>query len=80
MPVMTYRDAVSSVLREALDQDERVFLMGEDIGPYGGAFAVTKGFWEQYGKKRIKDSPWPNRSSSEPVWARPWPACGPSSS
>ena len=57
MPVMTYRDAVSSVLREALDQDERVFLMGEDIGPYGGAFAVTKGFWEQYGKRRIKDSP-----------------------
>ena len=57
MSVMTYRDAVSSALREALDQDERVFLMGEDIGPYGGAFAVTKGFTEQYGKKRIKDSP-----------------------
>ena len=57
MPVITYRDAVSSVLREALDGDERVFLMGEDIGPYGGAFAVTKGFWEQYGKRRIKDSP-----------------------
>ena len=57
MPVITYRDAVSSVLREALDEDERVFLMGEDIGPYGGAFAVTKGFTEQYGKRRIKDSP-----------------------
>ena len=57
MPVITYRDAVSSVLREALDGDERVFLMGEDIGPYGGAFAVTKGFWEQYGQRRIKDSP-----------------------
>ena len=57
MPVITYRDAVSSVLREALDEDERVFLMGEDIGPYGGAFAVTKGFWEQYGPRRIKDSP-----------------------
>ena len=57
MPVITYRDAVSSVLREALDADDRVFLMGEDIGPYGGAFAVTKGFWEQYGKRRIKDSP-----------------------
>ncbi len=57
MSVITYRDAVSSVLREALDEDERVFLMGEDIGPYGGAFAVTKGFTERYGKKRIKDSP-----------------------
>ena len=57
MSVITYRDAVSSVLREALDEDERVFLMGEDIGPYGGAFAVTKGFYERYGKHRIKDSP-----------------------
>ena len=57
MPVITYRDAVSSALREALDEDQRVFLMGEDIGPYGGAFAVTKGFTEQYGKHRIKDSP-----------------------
>ncbi len=57
MSVITYRDAVSSVLREALDEDQRIFLMGEDIGPYGGAFAVTKGFWEQYGSRRIKDSP-----------------------
>ena len=57
MSVITYRDAVASVLHEALDEDDRVFLMGEDIGPYGGAFAVTKGFYERYGKKRIKDSP-----------------------
>ncbi len=57
MSVITYREAVSSMLREALDEDERVFLMGEDIGPYGGAFAVTQGFTEKYGKKRIKDSP-----------------------
>lgn len=57
MPVITYRDAVGQALREALDEDERVFLMGEDIGLYGGAFAVTKGFWEQYGQRRIKDSP-----------------------
>ena len=57
MPVMTYREAVAQALREALDEDSRVFLMGEDIGPYGGAFAVTKGFWDQYGQERIKDSP-----------------------
>ncbi|MCH8226436.1 MAG: alpha-ketoacid dehydrogenase subunit beta, partial [Chloroflexi bacterium] len=57
MPVMTYREAVAQALREALDEDPRVFLMGEDIGPYGGAFAVTKGFWDQYGQERIKDSP-----------------------
>ena len=57
MPVMTYREAVAQALREALDEDSRVFLMGEDIGPYGGAFAVTRGFWDEYGQERIKDSP-----------------------
>lgn len=54
---MTYREAVAKALREALDQDPRVFLVGEDIGPYGGAFAVTRGFWDEYGRRRIKDSP-----------------------
>ena len=57
MAVITYREAVAQALRESLDEDPRVFLVGEDIGPYGGAFAVTKGFWDQYGKRRIKDSP-----------------------
>ena len=57
MPVITYREAVSQALKEALEEDERTFLIGEDIGPYGGAFAVTKGLWEQYGQRRIKDSP-----------------------
>jgi pyruvate dehydrogenase E1 component beta subunit len=57
MPVITYREAVAQALREALDEDPRTFLVGEDIGPYGGSFAVTKGFWEEYGQRRIKDSP-----------------------
>ena len=57
MSVITYREAVSQALKEALDEDERTFLIGEDIGPYGGAFAVTKGFWDEYGQRRIKDSP-----------------------
>jgi pyruvate dehydrogenase E1 component beta subunit len=57
MPVISYREAIAQALQEALDEDERVFLVGEDIGPYGGAFAVTKGFWEKYGRRRIKDSP-----------------------
>jgi len=56
MPVISYREAVAQALQEALDEDERIFLMGEDIGPYGGAFAVTQGFWEKYGQRRIKDS------------------------
>ena len=57
MVEVTYREAVSRALRESLLEDERVFLMGEDIGPYGGAYAVTQGFTEEFGPRRIKDSP-----------------------
>ncbi|MFQ5861301.1 MAG: alpha-ketoacid dehydrogenase subunit beta, partial [Dehalococcoidia bacterium] len=57
MAEVTYREAVHRALREALEEDERVFLMGEDIGPYGGAYAVTKGLLEEFGPRRIKDSP-----------------------
>ena len=57
MPEISYREAVSNALKEALVADPRVFLVGEDIGPYGGAYAVTKGFTEEFGPERIKDSP-----------------------
>ena len=57
MAEISYREAVAQAMREALDEDPRVFLIGEDIGRYGGAFAVTKGFWDEYGPRRIKDSP-----------------------
>jgi pyruvate dehydrogenase E1 component beta subunit len=57
MPEMSIREAVSLGLREALDADERVFLMGEDIGSYGGPYAVTKGFLEKYGPERVRDVP-----------------------
>ena len=57
MPETIVREAIARGLREALDQDDRVFLMGEDIGTYGGAYAVTKGFLEEYGPERIKDTP-----------------------
>lgn len=57
MPEMIVREAIAQGLREALDQDHRVFLMGEDIGAYGGAYAVTRGFLDQYGPERIKDTP-----------------------
>lgn len=54
---MTYRDAVREALRQALLSDPRVFLMGEDIGRYGGCFAVTKGLLEEFGETRIRDTP-----------------------
>lgn len=57
MPEMLMREAIARGLREALDGDDRVFLMGEDIGAYGGAYAVTRGFLDQYGADRIIDTP-----------------------
>ena len=57
MPDLTYRDAIRKTLREALINDERVFLMGEDIGFYGGAYGVTKGLIHEFGEDRVKDSP-----------------------
>lgn len=54
---LTYREALRSGLREALLSDDRVFLMGEDIGAYGGCFAVTLGLWEEFGPERIRDTP-----------------------
>ncbi len=57
MPEITYREAIRQALRYQLQHDERVFLMGEDIGAYGGSYAVTKGFLEEFGEKRVKDTP-----------------------
>lgn len=54
---LTYREALRAGLRDALADDERVFLMGEDIGAYGGCFAVTLGLWEEFGPERVRDSP-----------------------
>jgi len=54
---MTYREAISGALREALQSDPKVFLMGEDIGGYGGSYAVTRGFLKEFGPQRIRDMP-----------------------
>jgi pyruvate dehydrogenase E1 component beta subunit len=53
----TYRDAMREAMREALIRDDRVFLMGEDVGRYGGCFAVSKGLLEEFGPERIRDTP-----------------------
>jgi pyruvate dehydrogenase E1 component beta subunit len=54
---ITYREAVRAAIREALQKDPRVFLMGEDVGRYGGAYAVSKGLLEEFGPDRIRDTP-----------------------
>lgn len=54
---ISYRDAMREALREALQADPRVFLMGEDVGRYGGTYAVSKGLLEEFGPDRIRDTP-----------------------
>ncbi|HLF41001.1 MAG TPA: alpha-ketoacid dehydrogenase subunit beta [Acidimicrobiia bacterium] len=54
---LTYREAIREALRDALRRDERVFLMGEDVGRYGGCFAVSLGLLEEFGPERIRDTP-----------------------
>jgi len=53
----TYREALRAGLRDALARDERVFLMGEDVGRYGGTYAVSKGLLEEFGEARVRDTP-----------------------
>ena len=53
----TYREAMREAIREALREDERVFLMGEDVGRYGGCFAVSLGLLEEFGPERVRDTP-----------------------
>jgi pyruvate dehydrogenase E1 component beta subunit len=57
MATTTYRDALRQAVREALTKDPRVFLMGEDVGKYGGSYAVSKGLLAEFGPERIRDTP-----------------------
>ncbi len=57
MPVITYIEAIRQALFDEMARDERVFVMGEDVGAYGGAFKVTDGLFERYGEDRVIDTP-----------------------
>ncbi|KPL76549.1 pyruvate dehydrogenase [Ornatilinea apprima] len=57
MREITYAEALREAMRQAMQKDQRVFLMGEDIGVYGGAFGVTAGLVEEFGEKRVRDTP-----------------------
>jgi len=57
MAVVRYRDALNQALREEMQRDERVMLMGEDIGVFNGAFKVTNGLLAEFGEKRVRDTP-----------------------
>ncbi len=55
--ITTYREAIREAMCEAMRQDDRVFLMGEDVGRYGGCYAVSKGMLEEFGPERVRDTP-----------------------
>ena len=57
MARITYREAIAQALREEMHRDERVFIMGEEVGVWGGSYAVTRGFFDEFGGKRVRDTP-----------------------
>lgn len=57
MRTITYRDALREAIREEMQRDERVYILGEDIAGYGGTYSVTKGLFEEFGEKRVRDTP-----------------------
>ncbi|PIE80222.1 MAG: alpha-ketoacid dehydrogenase subunit beta [Chloroflexi bacterium] len=57
MALITMRQAISDALREEMHRDENVFIMGEEVGVWGGTYAVTRGFHDEFGPKRVKDTP-----------------------
>lgn len=57
MPVMTMREAISQALWEEMERDPDVFIMGEEVGLWGGTYAVTKGFYDHFGSERVRDTP-----------------------
>ena len=57
MPVLTYRDALNQALREEMQRDPQVFLMGEEVGVYQGAYKVSRGLLEEFGPTRVVDTP-----------------------
>ena len=57
MPLITYRDALNQALREEMLRDPKVFLMGEEVGVYQGAYKVSKGLLQEFGEKRVIDTP-----------------------
>ena len=57
MPLLTYRDALNHALREEMQRDDRVFLMGEEVGVYQGAYKVSKGLLQEFGEMRVVDTP-----------------------
>ena len=73
MAELTYREALNQALAEEMDRDDSVFLMGEEVGEYDGAYKVSKGLLDRFGDSRVVDTPsasWglPALASEQPWW------------
>lgn len=65
MAVISYIDAVTMAIREEMERDSKVFVLGEDVGKKGGVFKATQGLYEQFGEDRVIDTPLLNQRSQE---------------
>jgi pyruvate dehydrogenase E1 component beta subunit len=75
MAVITMREAISQALWEEMERDPKVFILGEEVGVWGGTYAVTKGFLDHFARNACEIRPSQKRPLSAPVLALPWPAC-----
>ena len=57
MPIISYIDAIQLAMKEEMERDERVFILGEDVGRKGGVFKATHGLYDQFGESRVLDTP-----------------------
>src|SRR3990172_759603 len=57
MTQLTYREAISQALWEEMESNPKIFIMGEEVGVWGGTYAVTRGFYDHFGPERVKDTP-----------------------
>ena len=64
MPLITYREALNQALAEELERDPNVILMGEEVGQFHGAYKISEGLLDRFGPKRVIDTPWRARGSS----------------
>ena len=68
MPQITYRKALNDALAEELARDKNVFIIGEEVAQYNGAYKVTEGLWARFGDKRVLDTPITEARSLDWVW------------
>ena len=57
MSLLTYREALKNALSEEIERDENVFILGEEVAQYNGAYKITEGLWKRFGDKRLVDTP-----------------------